>query len=89
MNRRHFEAFAEEAREWRRVGKQNEAKGNKEAAANAYSMALGIEYAVIKVGKRFNANFDEVRFRAACNPDKIETVLSGILDARAHALDKF
>ena len=69
MNKRHFEAFAEEAREWRRVGKQQEQDGNKEAAANAFSMALGVEYAVIKIGKRFNPAFDEARFRAACNPE--------------------
>jgi len=69
MTKKHFEAFAEEAREWRRVAKQNEAKGDKEAAANAYSMALGVEYATIKVAQKFNANFDEVRFRRACNPE--------------------
>ena len=69
MNKRHFEAFAEEAREWRRVAKQQEQDGKKAEAANAYSMALGIEYATIKVAKRFSALFDEARFRAACNPD--------------------
>ena len=69
MTKQHFQAFAEEAREWRRIGKENEAKGLKDAAANAFSMALGVEYATIKVAKKFNARFDEARFRAACNPD--------------------
>lgn len=69
MNKRHFEAFAAEAREWRRVGKQNEKAGLAKQAENAFSMALGIEYATIKVGKQFNPQFDEARFRAACNPD--------------------
>jgi hypothetical protein len=69
MNKQHFEAFAEEVREWRRIGREDELKGLKKDAANAFSMAMGIECATIKIGKRFNANFDEARFLAACNPE--------------------
>lgn len=70
MTKQHFILFANEAREMRRVAKIHEMEGKKDLAENAYAQALGIEAAVIKVGKHFNPRFDEVRFRQACNPDR-------------------
>jgi predicted TPR repeat methyltransferase len=69
MTSQEIEAFAEEAREWRRVGKQNEKAGLVKYAENAFAMALGIEAAAVKVGKRFNRSFDEAGFQNSCNPD--------------------
>lgn len=66
MTKKHFEAFAEEAREWRRVAKQNEAQGDKAGATNAFAMAFGIESATVKIAQKFNDRFDETRFRQAC-----------------------
>lgn len=69
MSKKHFEAFAAEAREWRRTAKLHATAGDKAKEDYAYAMAIGIEYATINVAKKFNARFDEARFRAACNPD--------------------
>lgn len=80
MNKQHFIAFAQEARHWRVQAKQWEDKAKAEtnpeekvkmasAAEYAYGQSLAIEAATIKVGKRFNSRFDDVKFRQACNPD--------------------
>jgi hypothetical protein len=80
MNKRYLEAFAAEARDWRRIGQKHEAEAASTAdvkartrlmadANNAYTLALGVEYAVIKVAKRFSPSFDEAKFRANCNAE--------------------
>ena len=63
MTKKHFEAFAEEAREWRRVAKQNEAQGDKAGATNAFAMAFGIESADPQVQGRAHKVIDLERAR--------------------------
>ena len=67
MTKKHFQAFAGEARRWResaeRLSTENDTRG-----AFAYrAMAQGIEDGVVKVAMQFNPRFDEALFRKACN----------------------
>jgi len=68
MNKQIIAAFAEEARDWRRTAKRNEAAGNITGAEYAFAAALTIEAATIKVAEQFLKGFDVVRFRQSCDP---------------------
>jgi hypothetical protein len=68
MTKQHFIAFAAEAKTHRQACKRLQAAGSSDAALIESTLARGIEDAVVKVGKQFNPNFDEDRFRKACQP---------------------
>jgi hypothetical protein len=68
MTKQHFIAFAAEAKRHRQTAAMHTAEDERPLAVFANGQAQGIEDAVVKLGKQFNPNFDEDRFRRACHP---------------------
>ncbi len=64
-----FQAFAHEAKMWRRVAAKHEKEGDQQKATYMYTQALCIENTVVKVAKQFNFRFDVSKWRQSCNPD--------------------
>lgn len=68
MTKQHFIAFAKIASAHRRAAATHTAEDERPLAIFAAGQAQGIEDAVVQIGKQFNPNFDEDRFRKACKP---------------------
>lgn len=65
MTKKHFIMFAKLAHSHRVHAL---AFKDPKDVADATSKAQGIEDAVVEIGKQLNPNFDENRFRTACQP---------------------